>query len=541
LRTTSVLSVLKKMVSAKGRADCRRFAWFAGLLALASIALAQQPITFQYFYDDLNQLTKVIDSTGVVIQYVYDPVGNILQINRSTIGSGTLTIFNVTPQTVATGATMTIQGQGFNTNPALDIVTIGGVAATVVSATSTTLVVSVPGNAVSGPIVVKVGNGTATSSSNETVIPLPIITSISPKTALAGTTISTFTVGGANLTGATFGFVLSPIVVGTVSIPVELVESMEPECCANAITVGSVSIAPDGTSATITIVISGNAKGRFTLVGTNAAGSSDPTPKLRFLPGTAAFDTLTVPGSDPNADPDGDGLTNAQEIALGTDPLNPDTDADGYPDGLEVALGSNPLDPTSIPNLQPPVSPIQTFSILNTVNPGISQPVPQQPSITLSILNTVNPGLSQPVVLQPSVTFSILNTSNPGVSEPVLQEPSVTFSILNTSNPGVSQPVTQEPTFVFSLLNIASPAAGQTFTSVVTDLFSILNGSSSTEPQSPGMVNATGILLNSGSNLPDPSNAPPAPGTPQRFVLQGPSFSIYNKAAPIGGLPNSNQ
>src|ERR1017187_9351056 len=110
--------------------------------ALAASALmvcavrAQQPVTFQYFYDDLNQLVKVVDSTGVVIQYVYDPVGNILQINRSSVAPGSLTIFNVTPRTVGAGATVTIQGQGFSTMPSLDVVTIGGVAATVGSATS---------------------------------------------------------------------------------------------------------------------------------------------------------------------------------------------------------------------------------------------------------------------------------------------------------------------------------------------------------------------------------------------------------------------
>ena len=45
----------------------------------------------------------------------------------------------------------------------------------------------------------------------------------------------------------------------------------------------------------------------------------------------------------PNQDSDGDGLTNAQEIALGTNPLNPDTDGDGMPDGWEVHFGTNPL------------------------------------------------------------------------------------------------------------------------------------------------------------------------------------------------------
>ena len=47
-----------------------------------------------------------------------------------------------------------------------------------------------------------------------------------------------------------------------------------------------------------------------------------------------------------NQDFDGDGLTNAQEVAIGTNPLNPDTDGDGYLDGVEIAGGFNPLDPS---------------------------------------------------------------------------------------------------------------------------------------------------------------------------------------------------
>jgi subtilisin family serine protease len=43
-------------------------------------------------------------------------------------------------------------------------------------------------------------------------------------------------------------------------------------------------------------------------------------------------------------DIDGDGLTNAQEAALGTDPMNPDTDGDGLTDGQEVNVyHTNPL------------------------------------------------------------------------------------------------------------------------------------------------------------------------------------------------------
>ncbi|MCH2059487.1 MAG: cadherin domain-containing protein [Verrucomicrobiales bacterium] len=49
-------------------------------------------------------------------------------------------------------------------------------------------------------------------------------------------------------------------------------------------------------------------------------------------------------------DPDGDGLSNFEEIVTyGTDPDNADTDGDGYNDGLEIALGSNPNDAQSLP------------------------------------------------------------------------------------------------------------------------------------------------------------------------------------------------
>lgn len=49
--------------------------------------------------------------------------------------------------------------------------------------------------------------------------------------------------------------------------------------------------------------------------------------------------------SEPDADPDGDGLKNWEEETYGTDPRNPDTDGDGYLDGEEVASGYNPTIP----------------------------------------------------------------------------------------------------------------------------------------------------------------------------------------------------
>lgn len=54
-------------------------------------------------------------------------------------------------------------------------------------------------------------------------------------------------------------------------------------------------------------------------------------------------------GTNPNlVDTDNDGLTDKEEVKIyQTEPLNFDTDGDGYKDGQEVLNGYNPKDPTS--------------------------------------------------------------------------------------------------------------------------------------------------------------------------------------------------
>ena len=44
--------------------------------------------TFQYIYDETGQLIKVIDSTGMVIKYVCDDVGNLLVFKYFAVNSG---------------------------------------------------------------------------------------------------------------------------------------------------------------------------------------------------------------------------------------------------------------------------------------------------------------------------------------------------------------------------------------------------------------------------------------------------------------------
>ena len=74
-----------------------------------------------------------------------------------------------------------------------------------------------------------------------------------------------------------------------------------------------------------------------------ACGSPDEGPENAGADG--GTDVVQPDGAVSDVDSDGDGLTDAEEEALGTDPNNPDSDGDGILDGDEVTLGTDPTVP----------------------------------------------------------------------------------------------------------------------------------------------------------------------------------------------------
>ena len=80
-------------------------------------------------------------------------------------------------------------------------------------------------------------------------------------------------------------------------------------------------------------------------------------------------------GTDPNkADTDVDGLSDGEEFLIWhTNPLNPDTDGDTYKDGQEVKSGYNPNGPGKL-TFSPPTSTLSNIPT-TSVSPSSVTPV----------------------------------------------------------------------------------------------------------------------------------------------------------------------
>ena len=150
-----------------------------------------------YVYDDLGRLVGTIAADGQAATYAYDAVGNLLSIGR--YGATQVAIINFAPIRGPAGASVTINGSNFSSTAGQNGVQFSGTSATVNSATSTQLVVTVPSGATTGPIQITTPVGTATTSTSFTVTSgnsaTPTITSFTPNIGIAG---DAFAVTGTN-------------------------------------------------------------------------------------------------------------------------------------------------------------------------------------------------------------------------------------------------------------------------------------------------------------------------------------------------------
>jgi YD repeat-containing protein len=155
------------------RFRARRAVWLTGCLLLAALLLAPpgRAQEIRYLYDELNRLVGVVDQEGNAAEYIYDNLGNLLQIKRFNVDpSAAVSITLVYPNRGGVGTVVRLFGTGFSATAAQNTVTFsGGATATVTEASSTSLTTSVPAGATTGPLTVTTPLGTATAPEPFTV------------------------------------------------------------------------------------------------------------------------------------------------------------------------------------------------------------------------------------------------------------------------------------------------------------------------------------------------------------------------------------
>lgn len=184
-----------------------------GLLSTASAAITAGSVS--YAYDSMGRLVQsVVPALNIVENYSYDAGGNLLSVTSSPLSE--LAVSTTSTAQSSPGSTITIYGSGFSTLASGNVVLIGGVSATVVSATATQLVVVIPAGAVSGLITVTTGSTTVTSSSPLTVKPAPGSPTITNPPALA-TPGSQMIITGSGFQTNTSG---NQVFIGSTPVPV---------------------------------------------------------------------------------------------------------------------------------------------------------------------------------------------------------------------------------------------------------------------------------------------------------------------------------
>ena len=103
--------------------------------------------------------------------------------------------------------------------------------------------------------------------------------------------------------------------------------------------------------------------------GTEITDKTDPLILCDYI---LESQTVPVSSSWSNSDCDQDGLSNSDEIVLGTDPKNSDSDGDGVIDGTEVLDQTNPLDPCLFVLSHQTVTASENWNTLDCDNDGLT-------------------------------------------------------------------------------------------------------------------------------------------------------------------------
>lgn len=173
--------------------------WLCLMLLTSGLAYAQST---RYVYDANGRVVATTTNNGASVEYGYNTLGQTGQVSAP-LSSGQLAIFSVVPTHGVAGTQVTVQGQGFDSNPANDTVSFNGTVATVLSASTTQLVTTVPSGATTGTLSVKVSGQTAVSAAPFTVddsgVP-PVINQVGPLVVPIGGAV---TITGTHLAPAT--------------------------------------------------------------------------------------------------------------------------------------------------------------------------------------------------------------------------------------------------------------------------------------------------------------------------------------------------
>jgi YD repeat-containing protein len=147
---------------------------------------AATPPAIRFVYDELGRLAAAVDLNGETAQYGYDATGNITSITRRS--SGTLSLMAFSPHSGPAGTTVRLSGTGFSTVAASNTVTFGGIAATVTSASNTSLLVTVPAGVPVGAasIAVAVGSSSVNGATNFQVTAPPDLNLIALSQVIEG-------------------------------------------------------------------------------------------------------------------------------------------------------------------------------------------------------------------------------------------------------------------------------------------------------------------------------------------------------------------